>query len=89
MKRVEYYIIDTLAIEYYRLIQEERTEIHYSKPNENNQVVKDRHEKINALALAINFLENLAKHKRYWSEYNQFDDNNNYNPFKNIPYTGI
>lgn len=76
----EHYIIETLEIELFRLKQEDRTEIHYTKRNENNQVSKDRWEIINGLEKAINYLTKLTatdKGKK-WKDGNQFNDAENF-----------
>lgn len=74
----EFYVIETLKIELYRLKQEERSETHYCKSNENNQVSKDRWQHINGLEKAIIYLEKLVKEGRRWKDGNQFNSVDNF-----------
>lgn len=87
--RPEIYVLDTLRIELCRLKQEDRTEIHYAKNNENNQVCKDRWERIRCLEQTIILLESNIKYGRFMNLFNEFDAKDGYMPFKDAPYKTI
>ena len=65
-----YYVKETLEIELNRLKYEERTRLHYTARNENNQAVTDRWSAIEALERAIAFSKKLSEEHKYWTDGN-------------------
>lgn len=72
-----YYVSETLDIERFRLLQEQRIETHYNKSNENAQVIKDRYERIKSLEASARFLEYLNKQGVDIEKLNSVDINSN------------
>lgn len=69
----EQYIIETLEIELNRLKFEDRSTVHYSARNENNQVCSDRWARMEALRKAIRFHERLVFEQKTWAKSNEFN----------------